>query len=153
MCMKKERERWVMWSEKLRFLSKITPKLRTEEFEVNVWVNEESRLREIDGSGIFFSCSRRPMSINSVFEGFRQRRFEVIQEEICLTTYTLCLRKNCAKLFLLELCQIFVNFNNFWQVEEKMAKIICHINMFHLTSLMSSQCLVKQKCAKFLHNA
>jgi len=29
--------------------SKIRPKLRTEEFEVNVWVNEESRLREIDG--------------------------------------------------------------------------------------------------------
>jgi len=52
-----------------------------------------------------------------------------------------------------ELCQIFFNFNNFWQVDEKMAKIICHINIFHLTSLMSSQYLVKQKSAKFLHNA
>ena len=28
-----------------------------------------SRLRKIDGSGIFFSCSRRSMSINSVFKG------------------------------------------------------------------------------------
>jgi len=26
------------------------------------------------------------LSINSVFEGFRHRKFEVIQEEICLTT-------------------------------------------------------------------
>jgi len=44
----------------------------------------ESRLREIDGYGIFFICSWRP--INSVFEGLRYTRFEVIQEEICLTT-------------------------------------------------------------------
>src|SRR6218665_1953444 len=55
--------------------------MRTGEFGVDA----ESRLREIDRSGIFFSSSRRPLSINSVFEGFRQRRFEVIQEEICLT--------------------------------------------------------------------
>ena len=27
--------------------------------------------------------------------------------------YTPCLRKNCAKLFLSELCQISINFNNF----------------------------------------
>ena len=63
-----------------------TYKLRTGEFGVNVRVDVESRLREIDGSRIFFNCSRRPMSINSVFEGLRQRRFEVIEEEICLTT-------------------------------------------------------------------
>src|SRR6218665_4057175 len=66
---------------------------------------------------------------------------------------TPCLRKNCAKLFLSELCQISINFNNFWQADEKMAKIICYINIFHLTSLMPSQYLVKQKSAKFLHNA
>jgi len=68
-------------------------------------------------------------------------------------TYTPCLRKNCGKLFLSELYQMFVNFNNFWQVDEKMAKILCHINIFHLTSLMSSQYLVKQKSAKFFNNA
>ena len=56
------------------------------EFGANVWVDEESKLKEIDGSEIFFNCSRMPMSINSVFEGFRQRRFEAIQEEICLST-------------------------------------------------------------------
>ena len=67
--------------------------------------------------------------------------------------YTPCLRKICAKLFLSELCQISISFDNFWQVDEKMAKVICDINILHLTSLMSSQYLVKQKSAKFLHNA
>src|SRR6218665_3902657 len=55
-----------------------------------VWSECVSRCRvKVKGFslvGIFFSCSRRPMSINSVFEGFRQRRFEVIQKEIYLTT-------------------------------------------------------------------
>ena len=36
---------------------------------MNVWVDAESRLREIEGSGIFLSCSRRPISMNSVLEG------------------------------------------------------------------------------------
>ena len=54
---------------------------------MNVWVDTESRLREIEGSGIFLSCSRRPIRMNSVLEGFRHNRFEVIQEEICLTTW------------------------------------------------------------------
>src|SRR6218665_2292242 len=67
--------------------------------------------------------------------------------------YTPCLRKNCAKLFISELCQISINFNNFWQVYDKMAKFICYINIFHLTLFMSSQYLVKQKTAKCLHNA
>jgi len=56
-------------------------------------------------------------------------------------------------LFVTKLYQIFINFNNFWQVDEKMVKIICYMNIFHLTSLMSLQYLVKQKSAKFLHNA
>lgn len=86
MCMKQERERLVMCSEKVRFWSKSTPKLRTGEFAGNVWVDVGSVLREIDGSGIFFNCSRRPMSKNSVLDGLRQRRFEVIQDEIWLTT-------------------------------------------------------------------
>src|SRR6218665_1856150 len=58
---------------------------------------------------------------------------------LCMYIYTPCLRKTCAKLFLSELCQISINFNNFWQVDEKMAKVTCYINIFHLTSLMSSQ--------------
>ena len=35
-----------------KFLLKITPKLRTGEVGVNVWVEAESRLMEMDGSGI-----------------------------------------------------------------------------------------------------
>jgi len=62
-------------------------------------------------------------------------------------------QKKCAKLFLTELCQMSINFNNFWQVDEKMTKVISYLNIFHLTSLMSSQYLVKQKSDKFLHNA
>ena len=53
-CMKQERERRVMWSEKLRVWSKITSKLRSGEFGVNVWVDAESKLREIDGFVIFW---------------------------------------------------------------------------------------------------
>ena len=37
---------------------------------------------------------------------------------------TPCLKKNCAKLFLLELRQIFTNFDNFWQKDGKEAKIM-----------------------------
>ena len=66
--------------------SKITPRLRTGEFAVEVWVDAQSRLTEIDGSGNFFSWSRRPISMNSVLEGFRHRRFDVIQAEIWITT-------------------------------------------------------------------
>src|SRR6218665_3209692 len=73
---------------------------------------------------------------------------------MCIYIYTPCLRKRCAKLYLSQLCQfIFINFKNFWRVDEKMAKIRCYINLFHLTSLMSSQYLVKQKSDKFSHNA
>ena len=86
MCMKQVRESWVMWSEKLRCWSKITPRFRTGEFAEKVWLEEESLLKEIEGSGIFLSCSLRPISINSVLEGLRQRRFEVIQEVIWVTT-------------------------------------------------------------------
>ena len=46
---------------------------------MNVRVDVESRLREIDGSGIFFSCSGGTMGINSVFEWFRHNRFKVLQ--------------------------------------------------------------------------
>ena len=33
-------------------------------------------------------------------------------------------QKNCAKLFLLQLCQISTNFDNFWQKDGKDAKIM-----------------------------
>ena len=33
-------------------------------------------------------------------------------------------KKNCSKLFLLELRQIFTNFDNFWQKDGKEAKIM-----------------------------
>jgi len=63
--------------------------------------------------------------------------------------YTRCLRKICAKLFLSELCQISINFNNFLQVDGKVAEILWYIYIFHLTSLMLSHYLVKHKSTKF----
>src|SRR6218665_410987 len=63
------------------------------------------------------------------------------------------LQFKAPKLFLSELSRMSINFNNFWQIDEKMAKTIFYINIFHLTSLMSSQYLVKHKSAKFVHNA
>src|SRR6218665_2414376 len=47
-----------------------------------------------------------------------------------------------------ELRQISINFNNCWWVD-----IVCHIRIFHLTSLMSAHYLVKHKSAKCLQNA
>src|SRR6218665_168567 len=66
---------------------------------------------------------------------------------VCISTR--CLRKNCAKLFLSELRQISINFNNFWLVDGKMAEILCCIYIFHLTSLVLSHYLVKHKSTKF----
>jgi len=60
----------------------MTPRFRTGEFAVNVCVGVESVLRKIEGSGILFSWSRRPMRMNSVLVGFKQSRFDVIQDEI-----------------------------------------------------------------------
>src|SRR6218665_233216 len=63
--------------------------------------------------------------------------------------YTRCLRKNCAKLFLSELRQIFINFNDFWYLDGKMAEIVCYIYIFHLTSLTLLHYLVKYKVLNF----
>ena len=41
--------------------------------------------------------------------------------------------KNCAKLFLPELCQISTNFDNFWQKDGEEAKIMQGAIIFHLT--------------------
>jgi len=67
----------------------------------------------------------------------------------CAMGYTRCLRKDCAKLFLSELCQISINFNNFLKVDEKVAEIVCYVYIFHLTSLTSSHYLVKHKSTIF----
>ena len=40
--------------------------------------------------------------------------------------------KNCAKLFLSELRQLFTNFDNFWQKDSKDAKILRGALIFHL---------------------
>ena len=44
-----------------------------------------------------------------------------------------CVSKNCAKLFLSELRQIFTNFDSFWQKNGKEAKIMQGSLSFHLT--------------------
>jgi len=56
--------------------SNIIPKMRTVEFRVNVWVDTESRKREID--------ELLPETYKYKFglEGFRQRIFNVMQGEI-----------------------------------------------------------------------
>jgi len=41
--------------------------------------------------------------------------------------------KNCALLFLSELRQISTDFNNFCEVDVKVAEIVCYIYIFHLT--------------------
>ena len=46
-----------------------------------------------------------------------------------LTPY---LKKNCANLFLLELCQIYTNFDNIQQKDDKEAKIMQGVLIFHL---------------------
>src|SRR6218665_3754510 len=80
---------------------------------------------------------------------FHRSSFYLAKNSFTNPASTPCLRKICAKLFLSELCQMSINFDNFWQVDEKMAKIIFYVNIFHLTSLMSSPHLVKQKSSNF----
>lgn len=63
----------------------ITPKLRTEELSVNVWMDAYSRLKEINRSEIFLSWPHMPISMNSVLDKFK--RFDVIQKEISVTTW------------------------------------------------------------------
>ena len=51
----------------------------------------------------------------------------------CNMIYIQCLKKNCANLFLSELRQIYINFNNIWQKDGKEAKIVRDALIFHLT--------------------
>jgi len=48
-------------------------------------------------------------------------------------TFTPCLKKACANLFLSELRQISTNFDHFWQKDDKDAKIMRSALIFHLT--------------------
>jgi len=50
--------------------------------------------------------------------------------------------KNCAKLFLSELRQIFINFNNVWCIEAHTAKILCYYKHFqtHFTHVITLSC-------------
>ena len=41
-------------------------------------------------------------------------------------------KKNCAKLFLPQLCQIYTDFDNSWQKDGKEARIIRGALIFHL---------------------
>jgi hypothetical protein len=82
MCIKQVRDRFVMWSENERFLSKMTPKFRTEEARSGGGEAGSWRVKGEDGSVILASCLGSPRSRNSVLEGLRQRRLEVIQEDI-----------------------------------------------------------------------
>src|SRR6218665_2998891 len=63
--------------EKERRGSKVTPRLRTRASEVKV-VEEELLDRCIEGSGIFLIWAGRPIMMNSVLEGLRQRRLDDI---------------------------------------------------------------------------
>ena len=46
------------------------------------------------------------------------------------------------------LCCFSINFYTVWQADDKMAKIICHIYIFHLISLESSHYFIKHKSTK-----
>ena len=59
-------------------------------------------------------------------------------------------QKNCAKLFLSELRQIFINFDNFWQKDGKEATIMRDAFIFHLAYFVSSHYHVKRRCSKLL---
>jgi len=65
---------------------------------------------------------------------------------------TLCLKTNCANLFLSELCQIYTNFDNFLPIDGKEAEIMRDAFIFHLTKFVSSHYRVKRSL-KLLHNA
>jgi len=45
-----------------------------------------------------------------------------------------------------------MNFNKFWQVDGKVAEIVCYVYIFYLTWPMSLHYLVKGGCSKYLPN-
>ena len=92
--------------------------------------------------------------------------FEFVYESVCvvcvcfMSFMSVCaygpihrVSKNCANLFLLELRQISINFDNVWQKDGKEAKIMRDALIFHLNEFASPHYRVKRKCSKLLHNA
>ena len=64
-----------IWSEKVRLLSKMTPRLRAE----SIGERMTSLGKWMVGWFSFSSCFGRPMTRNSVFEGLRERKLDDIQ--------------------------------------------------------------------------
>ena len=60
-------------------------------------------------------------------------------------TYTPCLKINCTNCLCQNFVKLSINFNNLWQVDDRIAKVLYHIYIFHLTSLISPHYLVKHK--------
>src|SRR6218665_3755548 len=60
-----------------------------------------------------------------------------------------CLREKLHQRFLSESRQSFTNSNNFWYIDDKIAKTIYYVHICHLTSLMSLHYLVKHKSTNF----
>jgi hypothetical protein len=79
MWRKQLREREVIWSEKVRLVSKMKPRFLAygEGRMIVAGVGDRERLQ------ILASCLDRPMRRNSVLEGLRVRRFADIQSEMC----------------------------------------------------------------------
>ena len=61
-----------------RLESKMKPRLRAEETGLRMVSEERVRV----GFEILESCTGRPISKNSVFDGLRERKFDDIQDEI-----------------------------------------------------------------------
>src|SRR6218665_149168 len=77
MCMKQEVERLEMWLEKEGRGSEVTPRLRKWASERKV-VEEELMDRCIKEPRIFLIWVVRPIMMNSLLEGLRQRRLDDI---------------------------------------------------------------------------
>ena len=78
-CRKQLRESEVIWSEKVRLVSKMKPRFRAEG-EGRMIV---AGVGEREGLEILASCLGRPIRRKSVFEGLRVRRLADIQSEMC----------------------------------------------------------------------
>ena len=85
-------------------------------------------------------------------EMFRRQQAYCILHRVQLCIYTVS-QKNCANIFLSELCQISTDHENFWQKDNNEDKLFWSILIFHLTWFMSTHYRVKRRCSKLLHNA
>jgi len=65
-------------------------------------------------------------------EMFRRQQAYCILHRVQLCIYTVS-QKNCANIFLSELCQISTDHENFWQKDNNEDKLFWSILIFHLT--------------------